>query len=186
MNKWKKAKCFVAPKCFTNSVAFYQFNWITLDHFTGRWKISRKSAKKLSALPLIIRKRFELCCTVVLQLCLPSFSCCCFLLIKELIEIVLISIERSDGFTDPNVKKPAAPVMFLKPTSAYITEGQDIVVSFLFSLKLTCKRLHSSDSDDVAMSTLKWDVWKISNSPIDSIAFCIEKEYFGSQRLPKR
>lgn len=36
----------------------------------------------------------------------------------------------SDAFTDPNVQKPQAPVMFLKPTTAYITEGQDIVVGF--------------------------------------------------------
>ena len=33
---------------------------------------------------------------------------------------------------DPNAKAPKAPVMFLKPTSTYITQGQDIVVSCFY------------------------------------------------------
>lgn len=36
---------------------------------------------------------------------------------------------------NPNITKPAFPVLFLKPTSSYITEGQDIVVSYLYSNK---------------------------------------------------
>lgn len=38
----------------------------------------------------------------------------------------------SDILADPNIKKPKAPVMFLKPSSSYITEGQDIVVSIVW------------------------------------------------------
>lgn len=36
----------------------------------------------------------------------------------------------SDILADPNVKKPENPVLFFKPSTTYITEGQDIVVSY--------------------------------------------------------
>lgn len=38
----------------------------------------------------------------------------------------------SDILADPNMKKPKAPVMFLKPSSSYIVEGQDIVVRLVY------------------------------------------------------
>lgn len=67
--------------------------------------------------------------------------------------------ECSDGFTDPNVKKPTAPVMFLKPTSAYITEGQDIVVGVVsFALfKMLGISLHTFAYDQ-AIKVLLSDV----------------------------
>lgn len=41
----------------------------------------------------------------------------------------------SDILENPNVKKPKAPVMFLKPTSSYIKEGQDIIVCYSIEFK---------------------------------------------------
>lgn len=52
-----------------------------------------------------------------------------FYIRKESEEKITTYFNYSDILADPNVKKPIAPVMFLKPTTSYITEGEDIVVS---------------------------------------------------------
>lgn len=51
---------------------------------------------------------------------------------KKIGEKITACFNYSDILADPNVKKPVAPVMFLKPTTSYITEGEDIVVSLYF------------------------------------------------------
>lgn len=43
-----------------------------------------------------------------------------------------VHINSRDILVDPTIKKPDAPVMFLKPTSSYITEGEDIHVRRLY------------------------------------------------------
>ncbi|XP_031636832.1 acylpyruvase FAHD1, mitochondrial [Contarinia nasturtii] len=49
-------------------------------------------------------------------------------------KILGAALNYTDILSNPNVKKPEAPVMFLKPISSYITEGQDIVIPEVLTL----------------------------------------------------